>query len=72
MDSFQKAMAAMPENTVIGAQQYRTPEQQAKLKAEGKSWTLDSNHMKGMAVDIYDGDPSKKPSDNQIQIMNQN
>lgn len=72
MDSFQKAMAAMPENTVIGAQQYRTPEQQAKLKAEWKSWTLDSNHMKGMAVDIYDGDPSKKPSDIQIQIMNQN
>lgn len=72
MPSFQKAMSEMPANTVIGAQQYRTAEEQAKLRAEGKSWTNNSNHMTGMAVDIYDGDPSRKPSDIQIQIMNQN
>lgn len=34
MPSFQSAMAEMPENTVIGAQQFRTPEEQARLKAE--------------------------------------
>lgn len=70
MPSFQSAMAEMPENTVIGAQQFRTPEEQARLKAEWKSWTLDSNHMKWLAVDIYDGDPSRKPSAEQIAIMN--
>ena len=34
MPSFQAAMAQMPPNTVIGAQQFRTPEEQARLKAE--------------------------------------
>ena len=28
--------------------------------------------MKGLAVDIYDGDPSRKPSAEQIAIMNKN
>lgn len=34
MPSFQAAMAQMPPNTVIGSQQFRTPEEQARLKAE--------------------------------------
>lgn len=31
----------------------RTIERQKQLVEEGKSWTMDSYHLKGLAVDIY-------------------
>ena len=31
----------------------RTPERQKQLYADGDSWTLDSKHLVGKAVDIY-------------------
>jgi hypothetical protein len=40
-------------NYMIWSQQYRTAEEQAKLKAEWKSYTLDSKHIKGLAIDLY-------------------
>ena len=36
----------------------RTKERQAKLVQEGKSWTMDSKHLIGEAVDIYFDSPS--------------
>ncbi len=74
--SFIQAMNEMPASTIIGSQQFRTPEEQAKLKAEWKSLTLDSNHMKWLAVDIYwweDKDGNLlPPTEEQIAIMNKN
>ena len=51
--------------TIIGKQGfvnewYRTRERQAQLVAEGKSWTFNSKHLDGLAVDIIllkDGKP---------------
>lgn len=31
----------------------RTPERQRELVAAGKSWTLNSKHVHGLAVDLY-------------------
>ena len=33
-------------NRDTGAQNYRTKEEQEALKKAGKSWTMNSNHMK--------------------------
>ncbi len=37
----------------------RNLERQKKLKAAGKSWTLNSRHLNGMAVDVVDADDFK-------------
>lgn len=73
--SFQDAFAKMEANglsPLVGSKQYRTKEEQQALVDKGLSWTLDSRHMSGMAVDLYDGSPDKKPSAEQIRIMNEN
>ncbi len=73
--SFKNAIANMPW-TIIGVQQYRTPEEQKALVDKWVSWTMDSKHMKGLAVDIYSWtDKNWKllaPSKEQITVMNAN
>lgn len=41
---------------IVVTEGLRTPERQAELKAAGKSWTLDSRHLTGHAVDLVDAD----------------
>lgn len=59
-------------NYVVWSQQYRTPEQQAELVKKWKSWTMDSKHMTGLAIDLYANSKLDKPTQAQIQIMNAN
>ena len=65
-------MKAAGLNPLFGSQQYRSKEEQAKLMSEGKSKTMNSLHMKGLAVDMYNGSPDKPPTAEQIAIMNKN
>jgi hypothetical protein len=61
--------------TIVG-KTLRSKDEQAKLVKEWKSWTMNSKHLTGMAMDIYSGKDDKgkliKPSDAQIKIMNAN
>lgn len=41
---------------IVVTEGLRTRERQAVLKAAGKSWTLNSRHLTGHAVDLVDGD----------------
>lgn len=59
-------------NYMIWSQQYRTKEQQAELVKQWKSWTMDSKHMKWLAVDLYSDDKFWAPTQKQIEIMNKN
>lgn len=38
--------------TLFALEWYRTPERQKELVAAGKSWTMNSKHIDGLAVDL--------------------
>jgi peptidoglycan L-alanyl-D-glutamate endopeptidase CwlK len=44
---------------IIVTEGLRTVERQRQLKAAGKSWTLNSRHLNGHAIDVVDGDDFK-------------
>lgn len=48
--------ANMCDVPIVVTEGLRTAERQAELKAAGKSWTLDSRHLTGHAVDLVDAD----------------
>lgn len=53
----------------------RSAEEQAKLVKEWKSWTMDSKHNKGTALDMYEETGYStlgRPTDKMVQIMNAN
>jgi hypothetical protein len=71
LTSFKNAISQMPW-VVIWAQQYRTAEEQKALVDKGVSWTMDSKHMKWLAVDIYADNKLSKPTAEQVATMNAN
>ena len=78
MQPFINALYQMNEagEKVIVSKTLRTFDEQQKLVDDGKSWTLNSKHLKGLAVDIYNGQNKngvlQKPSTKQTAIMNAN
>ena len=53
--------AAACDYTITITEGVRKPERQQILFDEGKSWTLDSRHLTGNAVDVYLGTWSLEP-----------
>ena len=46
------AFACLQNISVFVNEWYRTKERQAELVAQGKSWTMNSKHIDGLAVDL--------------------